>query len=147
MIDRITTTVVVSAFIVVSIMTTTILPKENNQIVVAHIEQGVEKVSSSSIVSSIQKTNLASAYRIVMEHTESEFSPMTQSQEPSYPTWVTRSFGVSVLGLSFGVVSLIYTVVFGFSLVALAGLYLIPISLSVAYILLSNFDDQLTLRR
>jgi hypothetical protein len=142
--NDIKTTVVVSAMVVISYTTITSLPG-NIRPIVTHVEQGYEEVSSSSIVSSIPSTKLGPTYNVVAEYVQNEVSPMNQSQALNYPNWVTRSFGASILGLSIGIASLMYVVMFGFSLIALGGVYLIPISLSIAYVLLSNFDTRPTI--
>jgi hypothetical protein len=54
----------------------------------------------------------------------------------NYPTWLTRTFGLSLGGIAIGLASLVYIVLTGISLIAVTGTYLIPISLLAMYYLL-----------
>jgi hypothetical protein len=53
-----------------------------------------------------------------------------------YPAWLVRSFTLSLAGVILGFLSAIYIVLVGFSAIALAGTYLIPLGLTTLYYLL-----------
>jgi uncharacterized membrane protein len=59
-----------------------------------------------------------------------------------YPPWFVTLFTASLVGLIIGFISAIYIVLVGFSTIALAGTYLIPLGLMALYYLLGAAEQR-----
>jgi hypothetical protein len=64
------------------------------------------------------------------------FDGPTDMTNAEYPTWLVRSFALSLGVLAVGLMSVLYVGIIGISSMVLAGTYLVPIGLTAAYYLL-----------
>lgn len=109
--------------------------------IVPHIEQTYDVSPTSTIVSgALMNRSDVSAYKIVVSETFAGANDMTGAD---YPTWLVRSFALSLGVLAVGLISVFYVVLAGVSSTALAGTYLIPIGLAAIYYLLGIAEKQI----
>jgi len=123
--------VVATSLGVASVVTPPSLP---NVQVFSHVEQNHEYYPATTAF-----------FRLFVEGDSVEVYKMFNSQgliermdmtSNDYPTWLIRSFGLSLGAMVIGLTSLIYIVLAGISLIAVTGTYLIPVSLWAIYCLL-----------